>query len=443
MQRELTKFAFVITIAAAACTTAHAESSSSAAGPPRNLVRAATFELPQASISRDTKLPGIERMFAGHRFIGLGEATHGTHEIFELKTAIVKALVVRGGVKAIAFESSYGSTLAASDYVTLRGKGDLRGALASLRIPTYQTEEIAELLTALREINAVRPAARRVQLFGYDVQDPRGDVRVVLEFLNETKSGPPVSDVLAKFAAGKGPVQTIAPAEVPALKAAIVALRTGFQRNKATIVARSSARQYARYLQALTVALQSLSLFDAKSQMAAYYMRDTLAATNVEWVAATVGGPVVIWAHNSHIAKDNEVAEFVTLGEALARAHGSDYFAMGSAFFDGTVRAVFGGKLVPNELGAPQAGSFEHFLLQQGGDRNYVIDLRKAAKLSPEWRARAAAATTLRAIGAAYQPEAEDRTYRPVTPSAMYDALAFVRHSTASVPYDVAGATAP
>jgi len=443
MRRELINFALGITVAAAVSAAAHAEPSTSPANPSRNPVRAAMFALPQASIIRDTKLPGIERMFAGHRFIGLGEATHGTHEIFELKTAIVKALVVRGGVKAIAFESSYGSTLAVSDYVTLVGKGDVRSALASLRIPTYQTQEIAELLTALREINAVRPASKRVQLFGYDVQDPRGDVRVVLEFLNETKSGPPVSDILAKFAAGKGPVQTIVPAEVPALKAAIIELRSGFQSHKAAVVARSSARQHARYLHALDVALQSLSLFDAKSQMSAYYMRDTLAATNVEWVAATFGGPVVIWAHNSHIAKDNEVAEFVTLGEALSRAHGSDYFAMGSAFYEGSVRAVFGGKLVPNELGAPRAGSFEHFLLQQGGGGSYLVDLGKAAKLSPEWRARATASTTIRAIGAAYQPEAEDRTYRPVTPSAMYDALAFVRHSTASVPYDVASPTAP
>jgi len=443
MRRELANIALVITIAAATCAAARAEASSPAASPPLNLVRAATFELPQASISRDTKLPGIERMFAGHRFIGLGEATHGTHEIFELKTAIVKALVARGGVKAIAFESSYGSTLAASDYVTLSGKGDLRSALASLRIPTYQTQEIAELLTALREINAARPTSRRVQLFGYDVQDPRGDVRVVLEFLNETKSGPPVSDTVVKFAAGKGPVQTVTPADVPGLKAAITELRTRFQSERVAITARTSAGQYARYLHALDVALQSLSLFDAKSQMAAYYMRDTLAATNVEWVAATVRGPVVIWAHNSHIAKDNEVAEFVTLGEALSRAHGSDYFAMGSAFFDGSVRAVFGAKLVPNELGPPRAGSFEHFLLQQGGDGNYLVDLHRAAKLSQEWRSRVTAATTLRAIGAAYQPEAEDRTYRPVTPSAMYDALAFVRHSTASVPYDITRATAP
>jgi len=377
-------------------------------------------------------------MFAGRRFIGLGEATHGTHEIFELKAAIVKALVLRGGVRAIAFESSYGSTLAASDYVTLTGNGDVGGAIASLRIPTYQTEEIAGLLTSLREINAKRPASRRVQLFGYDVQDPRGDVRATLAFLKDTGFGSLSSEQLSRFAEGRGPVQTIAPADVPGLKSAITELRARLRGSKSSIVARSLIAQYGRYEHALDVALQALSLFDAGSQMAAYYMRDTLAATNVEWVAATAGGPVVIWAHNSHVAKDNEVAEFVTLGEALARAHGSAYFAMGSAFFDGTVRAMSGGKLVANDVGVPRAGSFEHFLMLQGGGRDYVVDLARAAKSSPEWHSRLAAATTLRAIGAAYQPEAEDRTYRPTTPSAMYDALAFVRHSSASVPYDTA-----
>lgn len=443
MRRQLANLAFVISIAASMSAPVVGQPSPSSPNASRNPARAALFEVPEASTARGIDLRGIERMFAGRRFIGLGEATHGTHEIFELKAAIVKALVLRGGVRAIAFESSYGSTLAASDYVTLTGTGDLRGALASLRIPTYQTEEIAGLLTSLRGINAARPATRRVQLVGYDVQDPRGDVRVTLAFLNEIGFGNLGSEPLAKFAEGKGPVQTIAPAEVPALKSAITALRTRLQSGKSAIVARSSATQFARHLHALDVALQALSLFDAKSQMAAYYMRDTLAAANVEWVAAAAGGPVVIWAHNSHIAKNNEVAEFVTLGEALARAHGSAYFAMGSAFFDGSVRAVSGGKLVANEVGAPRAGSFEHFLLQQRDGRDYVVDFAKAAKLSPEWRAHAAAVTTLRAIGAAYQPEAEDRTYRPTTPSAMYDALAFVRHSTASVPFDTSGAPTP
>lgn len=381
-------------------------------------------------------LPGIERLFAGHRYIGLGEATHGTHEIFELKARIAKVLVLRGGVRAIAFESSYGATLAASDYITLVGKDDVRAALASLHIPTYQTQEIADLLTALRAVNAARPVADRVQLFGYDVQDPRGDVRATLDYLRAQGAADLASDAVARFAEGRGPVQTIPPAEVPVLKAAIAQLRDGYQQARARITARSTARDYERYRHALDVALQALSLFDAPSQLSAYYLRDRLAAANVEWIAATFGGPVIIWAHNSHVAKDNEVPEFETLGETLAKAHGKDYFAMGSAFFEGSVRAISGGKLVANDVGPPRAGSFEHFLARQSGD--YIVSLAQAARRSPEWRAQIGVPTTIRAIGAAYQPEIEDRTYRPTTPSAMYDAIAFIRHSSASIPYALA-----
>lgn len=392
---------------------------------------------PEASKAASRDLPGIDRMFAGHRYIGLGEATHGTREIFELKARIVMALVLRGGVRAIAFESSYGSTLAASDYINLVGSGDVRSALTSLRIPTYQTQEIAGLLTALRAINARRPLTQRVQLFGYDMQDPRGDVRATLAFLSTNGLGDLAGDAVTRFAEGRGPVQTIPPAEVPALQSAITELRDGYRRARPSIVGHSSDHDYDRYLHALDVALQALSLFDAPSQMSAYYKRDALAATNVEWIAATVGGPVIIWAHNIHIAKDNEVPEFVTLGEALANAHGSDYFAVGSAFFDGSVRAISGGKLVANEVGPPRAASFEHFLMGQGGGGDYIVNLKQAASRSPAWRSKVSVPTTLRTIGSAYEPEVDDRTYRPTTPSAMYDAIAFVRHSTASIPYDV------
>lgn len=389
---------------------------------------------PVGSGGSDQALNAILPVLAGHRFIGLGEATHGTHEIFELKARLVEMLARSGAAKAIAFEASYGSSFAASNYVALVGDTDLQTALTSLNIPTYQTTEIADLLTALRTINSERPAAERFRLVGYDIQDPRGDIRVVERFLAsiglERLTGP----AIVEFANGRGPVQAIPPAAVPGLKTELSGLRQRFIGERPAIINGSSQRAYDDHLQALDVALQALSLFDAPSQMAAYYMRDGLGAANVEWIARQVDGPVVIWAHNSHIAKDNEVPEFVTLGETLARNHRSQYFALGSAFFEGSVRALQGGQLVPVVLGPPRETSLENFLIQQGDGRDYVVDLRSAAAL-PAWRSQLSTPTTIRAIGVAYQPEQDERTYRPTTLSTMYDALAFVRTSTPSVPY--------
>ena len=48
--------------------------------------------------------PALSRALAGARVIGLGEATHGSHEDAAVKTAIIKGLVSDGTIKALLLE---------------------------------------------------------------------------------------------------------------------------------------------------------------------------------------------------------------------------------------------------------------------------------------------------------------------------------------------------
>ena len=88
-------------------------------------------------------------LFAHATVIALGDATHGTHELFATKVAIIQALVEHGGYDVIAFEAPYGfasESLQSTDYFF------------------WDTEEVLELVEWARE--------RNVEIAGLDSVTP-------------------------------------------------------------------------------------------------------------------------------------------------------------------------------------------------------------------------------------------------------------------------------
>lgn len=118
----------------------------------------------------------------GARVIGLGEATHGTHEDLAFKSALIKALAGAGRINAVAFITSYQSGKRLDAYVA-GGPGTAAEALrASGLSPAWISEEVADLLDWLRRWNAA--GEHRVRVVGVDVQDALRDTQAALELLS-------------------------------------------------------------------------------------------------------------------------------------------------------------------------------------------------------------------------------------------------------------------
>ena len=129
--------------------------------------------------------------------IGLGEATHGTHEMLAFKAALTKALVTANRVNAVAFAINFHAGRNLDAYVA-GGPGTAAEVLAASGVPApWRTAEVVDLLDWLRAWNAA--GSTRIHVVGVDVQDVLGDTQAALALLAavEPEAGGALHDVWA------------------------------------------------------------------------------------------------------------------------------------------------------------------------------------------------------------------------------------------------------
>lgn len=113
----------------------------------------------------------VDRLTARATLVALGESTHGTHEFFAAKRAIIEHFVRSRGTKVLAIEAPWSASLAVDAYLT-DGVGTPENALAQLRFWTWNTDEFVDLIKWLREYNASATLNDRVHFVGIDPQLP-------------------------------------------------------------------------------------------------------------------------------------------------------------------------------------------------------------------------------------------------------------------------------
>lgn len=89
--------------------------------------------------------------------IGLGEASHGTQEFFELRFRLIRLLVEEFGVRAVGIEAGFDPLCRVGDLVAA-GKGDIRPLVAEIDVyRPLKTETMVEFFEWLQSFNASRP----------------------------------------------------------------------------------------------------------------------------------------------------------------------------------------------------------------------------------------------------------------------------------------------
>ncbi len=371
---------------------------------------------------------GLLDFISGARLVLLGEASHGTHEFYEMRAALTRRLIVEHGFTAVVAEADWPDALRVNRYV--RGQPGDRSADEALagfrqRFPTWMWRNtvMREFCEWLRQHNASVPAERQAGFYGMDLYSLYGSIEAVLRYLDGTdpEEARRARDRYACFehfgrdsqaygyVAGQGLGPSCEDAVAQQLRdlmqrAAQHANTPGMARDEAFFAEQNArlVRNAEEYYRAMYRGrVSSWNLRDA-------HMVETLLA--LERHLADSGPPpkMVVWAHNSHLG-DASATEMGRQGEwnvgELAREHwGQDAMLVGFSTYRGTVTAAsaWDAPAERKRVRDGLAGSFEDLFHRTGVPR-FWLPLRGNDAL----RELLAEPRLQRAIGVIYQPRTE------------------------------------
>ncbi|MFD9518106.1 erythromycin esterase family protein [Streptomyces sp. NPDC059979] len=387
-----------------------------------------------------TDLQPLKSVLGGVRIVGLGEATHGTREFFQLKHRLLEFLVTELGFSVFAMEASASAGEAVDAYVR-KGTGDAAKVLAGLGFWTWRTQEVLAMLAWMRTYNQGRPDGEKVRFVGIDPQKCGDSLAMLDAFLR--KAAP---DRVAGLHSTLGVLATAHPGSRPDPERRLVREAENlleFLRERGPEA--EGALRHARIL----VQAADLVTRDARHtepEQTVFAARDRYMADNLGELLDDPSVKIALWAHNGHIAKSRGDGAVAALGEHLAARCGDAYYALGLLFGSGTFRArrmwpgpwtrAASSAVVDHRIGPARSTTVEAQLARANPGDHFLDlrDLRSAAGAPRAVREWLDARHDMRSFGAA----APLWTYRlhlsQATLAKEYDGLAYVATSTGSVP---------
>ncbi|MEU2675230.1 erythromycin esterase family protein [Streptomyces sp. NPDC007164] len=341
-----------------------------------------------------TDLRALNTMIGDAKVVGLGEATHGSHEFFAMKQRVFSHLVEEKGFTTFALEMSWTAGLRIDEYLQ-GGPGDARRiAKETLSGSPWEREEFVSLIAWMRRYNDRHPG-RKVHFMGNDVGAPKLGDAVFDRVLSYVRTSHP-QDVarLEELYAGLRPLDDVfAYLRKPVAERRLDA--TTAQQAFDLVTAQKGAggdayewaEQHARSI-AQTFAFTSLDLSDPASVSAAEHLRDRVMADNTAWWHRRTGDKMLLSAHNGHVGylATDPVMYPKTQGAFLRETLGRDYAAIGFTFGRGSFLTATTLGSPWNKVTVPAATpDMQEYTLNRVHHCDYYLDLRTLPAAGRTW----------------------------------------------------------
>jgi erythromycin esterase-like protein len=360
----------------------------------------------------------------------IGEATHGTHEFYDLRAHITRGLIASRGFNIVAVEADWPDADRANRWV--RGQGSDETAEEALsdfvRFPRWmwRNRVTVQFLEWLRAFNLAEPGQRDAAFYGLDLYSLHRSIDAVLRYLE--RIDPLAADRARQryacfdmfgddpqfygHATTRGGEQTCENEVVAQLvelqrRAAEYASRDGRVAADEYFSAAQNARlisdaeQYYRVMYAS--GRESWNLRDR-------HMMSTLDAIMAHTRRVSGAAKAVVWAHNSHLgdARATQMGQSgeLNIGQLAREQFGAAMLSIGFTTHHGSVTAASNWD-EPAALMAVRPslpGSYEH-LFHETGLGSFAVDLRGAAG------AALRQPRLERAIGVIYRPNTERQSH--------------------------------
>ncbi|MGZ5181235.1 MAG: erythromycin esterase family protein [Ramlibacter sp.] len=389
------------------------------------------------------------RALGSRRLALLGEASHGTHEFYEVRARITQALIERHGFRAVVIEGDWPDAWRVNRWVRGLTGGSAHDALGGFeRFPTWMWRNtvVLRFIAWLRRFNRDRAPWEQVGVYGMDLYSLFASVRAVLAYLD--KADPEAAlrarrryacfdhfqqDLQAYgYAAGFGTGFSCEDAVVAQLTEL---LRTAPADDEGDPDALFHAQQNARLVRNAEQYYRSMFRGRASSwNLRDLHMADTLQALSAHLQQRTGAAPrMAVWAHNSHLgdARATGMADQGewNVGELMRKRWPDDTFLLGFTTYDGSVRAAseWDEPAQVKQVMPGLAGSWEALFHEVGRERFLLLpqDGDGLRQLLDQ-------PLLERAIGVIYLPETERRShYFSARIGAQFDAVIHIDRTRA------------
>jgi erythromycin esterase len=361
-------------------------------------------------------LAPLAPVVAPARVVGLGESTHGSHEVFQLKHRLLEYLVTQQGFTTLALEVDYGYAEILNEYIQT-GAGDSLTVHQAVGFDIWDTTEFWDMVEWMRAYN--QQHAAKIRYVGIDMQNPEPNLLRLEHFATQR-----ADTVLRRRVRGLRAYYAALDQASAATKQRIVRLSDELVLHLQTVAAPAAMQQHGQVLRQRAGMLQAAN---------GIMMRDQAMATNVAWLLRQEpAAKVVVWAHNIHIKRDKR---YPLMGQYLSKQLGPAYVALGFSTGHGTARV-----LNPDRssralvLAPPPPDSFEGWF-DQATPPTYFLNLSRAAA-TDKWLTKS---YKFRFIGEMEPPGGAQGQFVRFPPlSKAFDALFYLHETAASQPYRAA-----
>lgn len=382
------------------------------------------------------ELAGMDATIEKAYFVGLGEATHGTLEFFEMKDRLFRYLVEEHGFKAIGFEATWGGALHVNRYV-VDGIGSAKESVRRMQFWTWQTEEVVALVEWMHTYNLDKADEDKIYFYGFDVQSGTEEVDLVDEYLHRI-APELVEEIVPKLAALVDAIgrdweryKAMPGTTKLDLRNGVITALSTFESNATTLIESSSEKEYELVKHAFTIIQQFED--QANDDIFTSGKRDFYMARNSEWIRDYIGGDakIALWAHNGHVSKGVRLAQ----GTELAAVHGEAYQVIGFTFSTGSFQAVQSGRglTTDNEVLEVNCLTTNALLSDTGVDNFYLVfdDLPEQSSAKTYF----SSANRVFSLGALFEPENPNRFIYSKVLSEEFDILIHFDDTRSAVPY--------
>ncbi|HWT13137.1 MAG TPA: erythromycin esterase family protein [Allosphingosinicella sp.] len=359
--------------------------------------------------------------------VGLGEATHGSRELNDLRLSLVRRLVERHGFRLIALEDSASRWRDLAAYVA--GEAAAPPAGAELEWGWIGRRARHSLLLWARRWNLAHPGDR-IAIVGVDPQDS-GPARERFASFLERAYGAEVAaswaPAAAELAAADEQTWVFGNSDVSAPVRRLVLEAYARVQGDSPLLAQRFGE--AATSDAVATARELLQFADFNGGVVApARSRDWYMAVNLLAATGSSASPpkAIYWAHNAHVS--TAATGWGPTGAVLRQALGCGYRAVASTFGEGAFVAQRAGdaenRLLVAALPAGEEETIESVVAGTGpGARLAAWPCEAAAGPAPWLREP----RPLRWIGGLYAPDTPPAgSYRPYRLTEAFDAIAYL-----------------